>query len=456
METWLKLSIWVAVYGFLKDCQPLDSYITQYLVNPPLNFTTEEVYQEIYPVATYISLVELIFVFLLTDWLRYRPVIFVNAVSYIGMMVMLIWFRTSAAMKVMELCFGTMMSTEVAYYTYIYTKVGKEHYHAVTSYLRTSSLLGRCFGCIFGQILYVKNILNMLQLCYIQLFGAVVTFIWAFLLPPVKTSLYFYRYDNTILDKAEGKPVVVSNGDVNNAENGYSPALKKVSKVPCSLVVKRLWSEFKHVYTNSYTLKWSIWYALFQAGFHHEGTYSQTLWIHIDKENPEEQMLPYTGVVESIYTIFGALLALASGYVVMKGDIGSEILMFLSPVVQGLMCIWAAQTESMWQAYCSHILFAGVYYFAVSIAYSEIATNIPSDCFALVFGINTFISLVIQSFLTATFNAKGGFELNCRTQFVTLGSFFFLLGFVFLLKCIYSCIRHAEKTSIQKTTTVSK
>ena len=46
------------------------------------------------------------------------------------------------------------------------------------------------------------------------------TFIWAFLLPPVKTSLYFYRYDNTILDKAEGKPVVVGNGDLNSAENG--------------------------------------------------------------------------------------------------------------------------------------------------------------------------------------------------------------------------------------------
>lgn len=71
------------------------------------------------------------------------------------------------------------------------------------------------------------------------------------------------------------------------------------------MVVKRLWNEFKHVYTNSYTLKWSIWYALVQAGFHQEGTYSQTLWMHIDKENPKEEMLPYTGVVESVYTIFG-------------------------------------------------------------------------------------------------------------------------------------------------------
>lgn len=51
---------------------------------------------------------------------------------------------------------------------------------------------------------------------------------------------------------------------------------------------------------------------------------------------------------------------------------------------------------------------------------SEIAKNIPCDCFALVFGINTFISLIIQSFLTATFNGKGGFEFGSRAQVINL------------------------------------
>jgi len=48
--------------------------------------------------------------------------------------------------------------------------------------------------------------------------GGIITFLWAFILPPVKTSLYFYRYDNTILDKTEQKPVVVSSSDI--VENG--------------------------------------------------------------------------------------------------------------------------------------------------------------------------------------------------------------------------------------------
>lgn len=54
---------------------------------------------------------------------------------------------------------------------------------------------------------------------------------------------------------------------------------------------------------------------------------------------------------------------------------------------------------------------------------SEIAKNIPCDCFALVFGINTFISLIIQSFLTATFNGKGGFEFGSRAQVINILSF---------------------------------
>lgn len=67
---------------------------------------------------------------------------------------------------------------------------------------------------------------------------------------------------------------------------------------------------------------------------------------------------------------------------------------------------------------------------------AEIAKNIPSDCFALVFGINTFISLLFQSFLTATFNGKGGFEFDPRKQVYI--SFFFKSSCVQLVsKLIY-------------------
>lgn len=76
-----------------------------------------------------------------------------------------------------------------------------------------------CFILISG---YVERTIVLIYICLLSISGAITTFVWAFLLPPVKTSLYFYRYDNTILDKAEGKPVVVSNSDIHhNTENGW-------------------------------------------------------------------------------------------------------------------------------------------------------------------------------------------------------------------------------------------
>jgi len=43
MEQWFIQSIWIAMFGFLKEFRPEDPYITQYLSSPPMNFTNDEV-----------------------------------------------------------------------------------------------------------------------------------------------------------------------------------------------------------------------------------------------------------------------------------------------------------------------------------------------------------------------------------------------------------------------------
>lgn len=43
MEKWFVQSIWIAMFGFLKEFRPEDPYITQYMSSPPMNFTTEQV-----------------------------------------------------------------------------------------------------------------------------------------------------------------------------------------------------------------------------------------------------------------------------------------------------------------------------------------------------------------------------------------------------------------------------
>ena len=64
-------------------------------------------------------------VFILTDWLRYKPVVCIEGLSYIGCWALLLWARGVGAMQLMECFYGVATSTEVAYYTYIYSQVYK-------------------------------------------------------------------------------------------------------------------------------------------------------------------------------------------------------------------------------------------------------------------------------------------------------------------------------------------
>ena len=55
--------------------------------------------------------------------------------------------------QLMQVFYGLATSTEVAYFTYIYAKVSKEHYQKVTSFTRCSLLLGRFLAGVAAQVL---------------------------------------------------------------------------------------------------------------------------------------------------------------------------------------------------------------------------------------------------------------------------------------------------------------
>lgn len=88
---------------------------------------------------------------------------------------MLIWTKSLWNLQILEIFYGTYMSTEVAYYTYIYAKVDKEHYDQVTSHTRAAILCGRFVAGTLGQILIYLKLMNYLELNYITLAGTLKT-----------------------------------------------------------------------------------------------------------------------------------------------------------------------------------------------------------------------------------------------------------------------------------------
>lgn len=69
--------------------------------------------------------------------------------------------------------YGLANASEVAYYTYMYAKVHKEHYQQVTSHARASTLIGRFLAAVISQIGISLGFMDYRDLNYLSLTGNV-------------------------------------------------------------------------------------------------------------------------------------------------------------------------------------------------------------------------------------------------------------------------------------------
>lgn len=102
METWLKVSLLLCIFGFLKEFRPSEPFIYEYLIGPWRNITDQQVNQEVYPVGTYAYLAQLGVVFLITDLCRYKPLIILLGLSGIVVWGMLIWTTNLFELQILE------------------------------------------------------------------------------------------------------------------------------------------------------------------------------------------------------------------------------------------------------------------------------------------------------------------------------------------------------------------
>lgn len=91
----------LCLYGFFKELKPSEAFLTPFLEHNK-NFTSRELSQSVYPFWTY-SYLAFLFVFLpLTDLVRYKPMLLLESIGYIGTRVLLIWGTTLAHMQMMQ------------------------------------------------------------------------------------------------------------------------------------------------------------------------------------------------------------------------------------------------------------------------------------------------------------------------------------------------------------------
>ncbi|XP_026826955.1 thiamine transporter 2 [Ooceraea biroi] len=450
---WLKISCILCLFGCFKDFRPSESFVTDYLTGPWKNFTVKEVNQDIYPVATYSYLATLVLVFLITDFVRYKPIIILCGLSGIVTFLMIILGKTVIVFQIVEFFYGLFMSSEVAYYTYIYAKVEKKHYQEVTGHTKAASLFGRSMSGIVAQLTASFNLLDYHQLNYLTLSASVLATIWSLFLPSVSQSIYFHRTSSS--DEERDKQVDLqsvtidhqlqyrssSQESLRNDENGRakcrcfagfrSPLFHKIRKA-----YALLWKHFVQAYTNYRVLKWSVWWALSTCGYLQIINFIQLLWQTAVK--PGDMI--YNGAVDFIYAILGAITVFCVGKVHLNWTLIGDVMLGIFSLLEGVILVAASYSYNIWFLYAGYIIFGVIYHTMVTVASFEVAKYISEDSYGLIFGVNMFFALASQSLLMLI--VVNILELELSRQFFVYGSYFVVLAMIYIVIGIVNLVQH--------------
>ncbi|XP_033110338.1 thiamine transporter 2-like [Anneissia japonica] len=441
LQSWKIATILLCLYGFFKELRPSEPYLTPFLLESK-NVTEDEVDNQIYPIWTYSYMVSLVLVFLVTDFLLYKPVIVSEGIAYLATWSLLLWASGAMLMKLMQFFYGVATATEIAYYSYIYAVVTPEHYQKVSSFTRSSVLIGRFFAGVLGQLLLSLNLLEYFGLNVISMVSVSIAFLISLSLPLVKTSVYFHTdedlNDGSIpSDTSDTRPT--DNEPIRDTEYLTPPDINITVKQNCQSSFQRLWSDFKACYSSRNLLQWSFWWAFATCGYFQVGNYIQNLWdvILYKQSNGGSHHQVWNGAVEAAATLAGALSAFLIMFSNVNWDIFGEAILAAVSVLDAILLTFMGWTTNIWLCYAFYILFRSSYQLVITIASYQIARHLASERFALVFGCNTFIALVLESILTIIFVDYRGLNLPADTQFLVYGGYYYILAVFFTARAVY-------------------
>ncbi len=296
---WKITTIILCNYGFWKEVRPVVPFLTPFLVSESKNFTDVELYSRVYPFWTYSYLIMLIPVFVLTDLLRYKPVIITESIAYIGTWILLIWGRSIQAMQCMQVVYGFATAAEVAYYAYIYAAIDEKHYQRATSFVRGAVLGGRCLAYTLGQILISTGVGDYFLLNYISFASVSFILILSIVLPSPKAVKRCPEAGKELTDETDP---MLQKPEISMA----TPVQEQVS---CFEETRRyfvdLISKFRRCYSVGFVIKWSLWWSLATCGFFQIGNYIQNLWA--DMQLYQDANV-YNGVTEAVSTLLGTVM----------------------------------------------------------------------------------------------------------------------------------------------------
>ncbi|XP_046891908.1 solute carrier family 19 member 3b [Hypomesus transpacificus] len=445
--TKLKYSGWVyptailSLYGFFANCRPAEPFLTPYLIGPYKNISEDALTNYLFPIWTYSYLAVLFPVFLLTDFLRYKPLIVLQGLFLVTNYILLCFAPGLLAMTVLQFNYAVVTSTDVAYFSYIYSVIPEARYQRATGYIRSAMLAGSTVGATLAQLLVSLAGVEYFYINTITLGIQSMSFFLSFWLPMPKQGMFFRGRTPDMGSKdQQGWAVEEASGAVSGAGPENTPEEGGCcSWYDMAYAGRMLWRSFRESYSSKRLVYWSLWWALATAGYGQVFNYIQLMWDHIE---PSSTSSIYNGGVEAICTLVGSAAAFSVGYIKVPWDVWGELALGMFSAVGAGAVFLMAFTSSIWACYAGYVIFKASYMLLITITTFQIASNLSMECYALTFGINTFAALTLQTIMTAIVIDKTALGLDIVTQFLVYGSYYTAISVLFLVRGAYTAGEH--------------
>lgn len=240
--------------------------------------------------------------FLLTDLLRYKPVLIIQGISQVVIWLILLLGTTLIEMQFMEFFYGITMACRVAYSSYIFSLVSPVLYQRVAGYSRSSVLLGVFTSSVLGQICMSSSVsfytLNAISLGFVS-FGLLL----AMCLPWPKRSLFFNQMRNQEQKDLAASGATKSELDKmkpRESESSSAAPASSVSRWKDSLFVQML-LEVRNVVKRPNLRLWSLWWVFNSTGYYLVLFYVHILWNKVYPATENKNI--YNGGVEAASTL---------------------------------------------------------------------------------------------------------------------------------------------------------
>lgn len=282
--------------------------LAQVLVSDPvrLNLYFYQVTNEIIPVLSYSYMAVLVPVFLLTDFLRYKPVLVLQSLSHVSIWLLLYLGSTLLEMQFMEFFYGITMAARVAYSSYIFSLVPPSEYQRVAGYSRSSVLLGVFASSVLGQLCLTFGGVTYSMLCAISLGFVSFGLLLSTCLPWPRRSMFFNK-----TWRAEAA-AAAAGGATQSELAQMRPDGKPAEVVPSSSsswknsVFIEMLKELKNLVRVPNLRLWSLWWIFNSTFYYLVLFYVHTLW---NKLAPSTENKVWNGGVEAASTLLGETLA---------------------------------------------------------------------------------------------------------------------------------------------------